>query len=215
MRVRIVLGVALALVGAAVVATLSRSDERLAGTNLIPQRTYAVVVPPGRTACQRDTPLVDDGAAAQLLVGTYGHPRPPLTVTFASADGDVVAAGRTPPAPGQGLATARFAGGAVEGARTVRACVRNDGPHEIALGGAVADPASAARVGGAPSGGTIGVRYLRAGRESWWAVAPVVAQRFGLGKASAFGAWTLPLLALALLGLWLAAVRLLLRETDA
>ncbi len=37
-------------------------------------------------------------------------------------------------------------------------------------------------------------------------------ERFGLGKASLFGDWTLPAMALALLGVWIAAVRLLAKE---
>ena len=36
--------------------------------------------------------------------------------------------------------------------------------------------------------------------------------RFGLGKASFFGDWTLPAVALLLLGVWVGTVRLLLRE---
>jgi hypothetical protein len=40
----------------------------------------------------------------------------------------------------------------------------------------------------------------------------VLTRRFGLGKASFFGDWTLPVAALLLLGVWVATVRLLARE---
>jgi hypothetical protein len=58
----------------------------------------------------------------------------------------------------------------------------------------------------------ISLVYLRARSESWWQLLPTLTRRFGLGKASFFGAWTLPLAALLLLGVWVSAFRLLLRE---
>jgi hypothetical protein len=64
-------------------------------------------------------------------------------------------------------------------------------------------------VDGKPQPGRIDVVYLRPGRESWWQLLPTLDQRFGLGKASFFGGWTLPALALALLCVWIAAARLL------
>ncbi len=54
--------------------------------------------------------------------------------------------------------------------------------------------------------------YLRPGRESWWQLLGTLDQRFGLGKASFFGDWTLPVMALLLLGIWIAAARLLAKE---
>ena len=44
------------------------------------------------------------------------------------------------------------------------------------------------------------------------AVLPTLSRRFGLGKASFFGDWTLPVVALILVGLWVAVARLLVRE---
>jgi hypothetical protein len=67
-------------------------------------------------------------------------------------------------------------------------------------------------VDGSQQPGRISLLYLRAGSESWWQLLPTLSRRFGLGKASFFGAWTLPLAALLLLGVWVSAVRLLLRE---
>jgi hypothetical protein len=67
-------------------------------------------------------------------------------------------------------------------------------------------------VDGSQQPGRISLLYLRAGSETWWQLLPTLARRFGLGKASFFGAWTLPLAALLLLGVWVSAVRLLLRE---
>jgi hypothetical protein len=211
-RVRIVLGVALALVGAAVVVVLSQSARRLAGTSFVPQSGFNVVIPAGGSACQLGTYLADDSAAAQLLVGIFGRPRPALRVTFADPDGVVVARGRVAGGERQGDVTVPFKHVVDGNHAATTACVRNAGAHRVALGGGIANADTAARVGGRPTSGIVGFRYLRAGRESWWALMPVVAQRFGLGKASLFGPWTLPLLALVLAGLWLAAVRLLLED---
>ena len=54
--------------------------------------------------------------------------------------------------------------------------------------------------------------YLRAGEESWWQLIPTLSERFGLGKAPLYGAWSLLLAALLLLGVWIAVFRLLARE---
>ena len=54
--------------------------------------------------------------------------------------------------------------------------------------------------------------YLRPGSESWWQLLGVLDERFGFGKATFFGDWTLPVAALLLLGVWVATVRLLIRE---
>lgn len=213
MRVRIVLGIALTLVGVAVAVTLSQAKPRLAGTSFVAQGTF-VVLPPHATACQRNVWLADDAAAAQLLVGTYGQPLPALALTFTGPDGTVLAHGARAAGGADGPVTVRFTGGAVDGNRVATACVRNGGAHRIALGGAVANPDAAARVAGRPVGGVVGFRYFRAGRESWWSLAPTLAQRFGLGKARVLGTWTLPLLALMLAGLWVVVVRLLLREAE-
>jgi hypothetical protein len=212
-RVRVVLGVALALVGVAVAVTLSQRGERLAGTSFVQQRAFLVVVPPRGEACQPGTLLSDDSAAAELLVGTYGQPRPALALTFRDADRSVVARGRVAGGRREGTVVVPFAR-AVEGNRAVRACVRNEGRDPVALAGDIAPPPSAARIGGRPAAGVVGFRYLRAGRESWWSLMPVIAQRFGLGKAGLFGTWTLPACALLLVGLWLATARLLLRAGE-
>lgn len=211
MRVRIVLGVALALVGVSVVVALSQSARRLAGTSFVVQRAFDVTLPPHGTACQPGTYLADDSAGAELLVGTYGRPRPTLTVTFRDPGGGLVARGRLAGGVRQGLVTVPFARVVRGSHAATTACVHSDGAWQLALAGDVASPAGAARVDGRATGGVVGFVYLRAGRESWWSLMPVVAQRFALGKASVFGTWTLPVLALALLGLWVAAARLLLR----
>jgi hypothetical protein len=67
-------------------------------------------------------------------------------------------------------------------------------------------------VNGRRVAGAISLVYLRHGSESWWELLPTLTTRFGLGKASVFGDWTLPVLALLLLGVWVVTLRLLVRE---
>jgi hypothetical protein len=60
--------------------------------------------------------------------------------------------------------------------------------------------------------GPISLFYVRDARESWWEMLGLLARRFHFGKAPFFDTWTLPLLAVLLLGVWIATVRLLVRE---
>lgn len=90
-------------------------------------------------------------------------------------------------------------------------CVRNGGGRRIVIAGFPTRRAIAALVGGRRAGGKMRFEYIRPGRESWWALAPTVAHRFGVGKAGFIGDWTLTAAAILLLVAWLAAVRLLVR----
>jgi hypothetical protein len=67
-------------------------------------------------------------------------------------------------------------------------------------------------VNGQRQPGDISLLYTRQGSESWWQLLPTLVTRFGVGKASFFGDWTLPVIAFLLLAVWAAVVRLLLRE---
>jgi hypothetical protein len=210
-RVRVVVGFAVLVVAVATVIALSQRGARLAGTNGIKQQAFVVALPAGRQACQRFVLLVDDAARTQVLVGTNGKPAPPLAVTFADRDGRFVARGLGRPTH-EGLVTIPI-GAAVDGTRpSTTACIRNLGDRPIVLGGDIAKPEGSARIDGRTTGGAVSFRYLRAGNETWWSLLPTIASRFGIGKAPIFGDWTLPAAALLLLAVWIAAIRLLVRE---
>jgi len=211
-RVRIVLGVALAVVGVAVVVALSQRAPRLAGTSFVVQRGPVAALPAHGIACQPGTYVPDDSAVAQVVVHPSGRGPLALDVTFRDPDGALVARGAARDVRARdGNVTVPLAHVVDGNHANATACVRNAGGEGFALWGDVANPGATARVDGRPTGGVVGFRYLRAGRQSWWSLMPVVAQRFGLGKARVLGTWTLPLLVLVLLGLWIAAARLLLR----
>ena len=92
-------------------------------------------------------------------------------------------------------------------------CLHVGGTDTVALAGAnFTATTSSVTVDGAPAVGRVSVSYLRPGRESWWQLLGTLDQRFGLGKAPIFGDWTLPVLALVALALWIVAVRFVVRE---
>jgi hypothetical protein len=128
-------------------------------------------------------------------------------------------------ASGREVAEAHLAAGAREGvvalpltrqpgsATATSSCLHVGRSATVVLGGESGPVGPDSElVNGRPQPGRIGLLYLRPGRESWWQLLPVLMTRFALGKASFVGDWAMPLVALLLLGIWVATVRLLARE---
>jgi hypothetical protein len=210
-RVRILLGVALALTVAALLVTLSQRAPRLSGTNFTHFTRPQVTIPPGGESCQQHTYLPAGTAVAQVLVATEGRLRPSVSLRFHDLATGLTFIGRAA-AGREGMVNVPLERVVRAEQTNATACVRNTGHAKIVVAGDDARPALAARVNGRRVRGLIAFRYLRTGRESWWSLAPTVARRFGLGKAGIFGTWTLWALVALLLGLWVAVVRLLARE---
>jgi hypothetical protein len=212
MRVRLVLAVALVLLGAAVVLTLTRRTQLSAGNHVVPAG-FAATLPPGGELCQPNPDLAPDAVAAQVVVGTYGRPVPRFDLRFLDPGGRVLAAG-TRPAGGREGPISIPIGPARDAAAATRLCLRITGPSKVVLAGVGSPPdPSDEVVDGALQPGRISVVYLPGGGpRRWWSQVGALDRRFGLGKAAFFGTWTLPLCALLLLGAWTAALRLLLRE---
>jgi hypothetical protein len=212
---RLALGLAALLVLALLALEMSGSAPRSAGSDHNNPAVFAATVPGGGTVCQPIVPLPEDVARAQLLIGTYGHPVPALQLTFSGAAG-VVASGTRPAGGAEGtvLIPVHRVSDSGSGSSSVASsfCLHVGGHSTVALGGEGGPiGASSELVNGVAQGGRVSLLYLRAGSESWWQLLPSLDHRFGLGKASVFGDWTLPVLALMLLGIWIAALRLLLR----
>jgi hypothetical protein len=211
-RVRVVLGVALLLVAGGLALDMSGRAQRGAGSNHISPAVFSASVPTGGLVCQPVTSLPSDAARVQLLIGTYGHAVPDLEMRFLGARNTEVAVGHLPAGAREGLVTLPLihlrAAPAPE-----RACLRVAGTSPVVLGGEAGpvDP-GAESINGRQQPGRVSLLYLRSGKESWWQLLPTLAHRFGLGKASLFGDWTLSVVALLLLGVWVGAVRLLVRE---
>jgi hypothetical protein len=207
---RLVLPLAALLILALLALELSGAAPRSAGSDHNNPAVFAATVPGGGTLCQPIVPLPLDVARAQLLIGTYGRPVPTLRLSFSGVGGGAVAAGARAAGGREGtvvIPVHRLGGGVA-----ASFCLHVGGHSTVALGGEGGPVgASSEVVDGQPQGGRVSLLYLRAGSESWWQLLPSLDHRFGLGKASLFGNWTLPVLALLLLGVWIAAVRLLLR----
>jgi hypothetical protein len=210
MRVRIVLALAVAAAMVGLILDMSGSAPRTAGSDHASPLIFAATVPGHGTVCQPAAYLPEDASRVQILIGSYGRPLANLRLSFRDTGGHEVASGRVPAGAHEGLVVIPITRISATAGST--ACLRNGGPGQLALGGegGPVNPNSEV-VNGSQQPGRMSLVYLRAGKESWWSLLPELSRRFGLGKASFFGSWTLPVAALLLLGVWIAALRLLLR----
>ena len=194
-------GVRLALLaGAAILAVLfaiALSDSRLklAGSAEVLLVGVAARVAPGERACLLNTRLPADTGNLGLRAGSGGRPGPPLAAEVLRGP-QVLHRGAIPGGWRDGGVAIPVAGieAPLEG---VDVCVINTGTTPVTLDG---DPV-------APPGAQIAVAPLRSERESWWAVAPRVAERMGYGKSEWLGSWTFWAVGLLVLAAWAAGVR--------
>jgi hypothetical protein len=210
-RVRVVLAIALLLTAGALALDMSGRATRLAGTDHVDPLVFAATLPGGQELCQPLMVLPPDAATMTMLVGSFGHRLPALAIRFLDDRGSVVARGALAAGTHEGFVTVPL----VRERRSAASgtlCLASAGRTNLVLGGEASAGAAAVRVGGHVQPGRIAVSYRRAHRESWWQLLPTLDERFGLGKASFFGDWTLPAVALLLIGVWVAVVRQLLRE---
>jgi hypothetical protein len=210
-RVRVALFLALVLAAAALVFELSGSAPRLSGTDHVSLHGFLAPVPGGRELCQSQMLLPQHTRKLRLLLSTRGRHVPELVARFLSAQGSELAGGRLRGAH-KGWVFIPLSP-ELSSAAAGTLCIRNAGQRRVLLAGEPFTPASgSARVAGAPVAARIDVAYFRPGSESWWQLLPTLSERFGYGKAPLFGDWALAVLALALIGLWVATARLLMRE---
>jgi hypothetical protein len=206
----VVLAVGLTAILALFAFEMSQAAPRTAGSDHAGDQVFATVIPGGGSACQDVTLVPRDVGAVQLLIGTYGRPLPPIRLRFLSAGGRIVAAGSLAGGGPQGEVKIPFSR-VSDPSLASRACLHVSGPAKVALAG-VAGTADLVTVNGKPQPASISLIYVRPGRETWWQLLPTLGTRFGLGKASFFGGWTLPAMAALLLAVWAGAIRLLWRE---
>jgi hypothetical protein len=212
-RVRVALGIALVLVAGVLVLELSGRAPRTAATDHTNPQGFVATVPSEGTLCQPDMVLPADAASVEVLIGTYGHPVPQLTASFEDAGRQAIRPGRLAAGAREGYVQIPlgYPHGATVGGTL---CIHlGKTVHPVVLGGDTFGAGTMSeQVDGKPQAGRIDVVYLRPGRESWWQLLGALDERFGFGKASFFGGWTLPVAALLLLGVWIATLRLLVRE---
>ncbi|MBA3306701.1 MAG: hypothetical protein H0U25_12370 [Thermoleophilaceae bacterium] len=198
---------------AVLVIVLSSSGRRLADTNArVNVSGVQLRLLAGERRCQ--TQDVPSGAGVvRLFSGPFVGP---LEVTIVK-DGRPVSSGRAASASAEGPVEISLEPLEAE-IPDARVCIANRGvaPIELAgnqtpLGGSSISPQF---IGERLPTDDVRADFLRRGSESWWSLAPVVADRFGLRKASFFGAWTMWAVFL-LVGLtWIAGLLLLRREAS-
>ncbi len=206
--------IAATLVVALLVVVLSASDRRRAGTNaFVRESGVALRLLPGERRCQRqDVPA--DAAAVRLFADPFVFKGGPLEVTVAKG-GRPLSRGRLASAS-EGPTELRLEPATEAESLGARVCTANRGVTPIELDGNQTPPGGSSLsvlfVGQELAPDDVRVDFLRSGSESWWSFAPAVADRFGLRKASFFGAWTMWAV-FALVGLtWVAGLVLLRRE---
>ena len=219
MRVKLAIGLGLAIVGAAVLVTLSLRAPRLQGSNThIELSGLAVYVPEKGVRCQYDERVPGGTRALRVYAKALRPPDGPLDVTVGRPGRRGV--------PPRVLASARLNGGLSTLSTDaplqptvkhdlVRAqvCLYNRGRQSIEVSGnATPILGGGANPFKARLPDEARVDYLRDGGESWWSASPTIAGRFGLMQTSFFGSWTMWAVFGVLGLLWVATVVLLVRN---
>jgi len=199
MPVRAVVAIGVVALVACVAVVLAQSGARQAGTNSILEIAQAAQLRSGERHCQPGETVPKDASGLRLLVGTYGQPVPELRVTVRDPDGRLVTDGRLPTGAHEGrvLIPLREVRQTTTGTEV---CIQQKDGRRLVLYGQ--PPA-------------IRLEWLRSGDETWYALVPAVAHRFSLGKAALFGSWWILVPALLMLLAAAAALRTVLRETEA
>ena len=195
MRVGVVLAAGLAAVAVALVVLLAQSDRRQAGSNYVIESAEVAKLRGRAEHCQDGALIPADASALKLLVGTYGEPTPALRVTVRQ-DGTLVSSGALPAGRRQGTLIVPLRRSIDDTIGATQVCIATGPGRRVVLYG---------------QSGLVRLEWLRPGRETWAALTPTIAHRFGLGKALT-GSWLIVLAAALLLAGWAVAVRLVLRE---
>lgn len=177
MRARAVLIVGLAALVVAAVVVLSQSEQRRAGTNNVPPVAPVAFLLPGDRICQQ-TVVPDAARLVALRVPANERRQRRIDVRLAGVGGERARGRYRRPAPNGGVRI-RLRGEVPVGAAEL--CVANGGATSIALLGFEGAQSPGAQRGVAARG-LLSVEYWRGGSETWWAVAPAVAERAGFGR---------------------------------
>jgi hypothetical protein len=218
-RVRIALALAFVATVIGLAIDMSGSAPRLAGDNHVqwPAILLADTIRGGGTMCVRGVVLPPDAARIVMTIGNVAQAPFPLariTADFKDASGrpitqGVLAAGAQ---PGEDVSIPlRYP----HGPSSAGTLCLHVGGHRALHFGAESVPfasESGTTVDGVAQPARPAMLFYRPGSESWWALLTTLDYRVGLGKSSIFGDWTLPVLALVVLALWVAVARVLIRE---
>lgn len=189
MSSRLVLAICLAGLALAVALVMRDEAPRTAGTNLVTGTGFPIDVPAGGELCQ-DLELVAGDTGSMLVNVLKVDGESPLAVRIVKDDGALLARGDVAGGYAPGPLSVALTPG-VERATSSRVCIENRGDAVVGFGSSSTPQEQAARIDGGVQAGRIRIEYIRPGSESWWALLPTIAHRFGLGKADGLGSWTL------------------------
>ncbi len=182
--------VVLVVVAIGVMAALSQSAVRLAGTNNVFLRFANVTLEDGVTACERRETVPGGTAAIRLSTQLGGQAGSTLAARVIDRNGRTVSRGSLP--SGWRGRYADIPVATVDATLTgAQVCVTSSGAETVKLlGFGSADEAAGVMVDGRALRETIRVAYLRGGEETWWSLLPTVAHRMGIGRGTLLdGAW--------------------------
>jgi hypothetical protein len=219
MRVKLAIGLGLAIVGAGVLITLSLRAPREQGSNTTVELSGLTVAVPGHgRRCQYSERVPGGTRALRIFASAVAPPDGPLEVTVARPGRRgvpplVVASARLPFGLRRPSASAPLRPAVRRDLYNAQVCLYNRGRQAVQAAGNLTP-----FLGGGANPFSLHlpdqarVDYMRGGRESWWSVSSAVADRFGLMQTSFFGAWTIWAMFAALAGLWAATIVLLVRN---
>lgn len=176
---------------------LAEAAPRQAGSNYVPEFGPVKEFTGSDRHCQEEGLVPADAAALRLRVGTYGRPTPRIRATMSTLDGRRVSAGTLPGGRPEGIVVVPLRPSTKDSSGGIVACIETGPGGRTVFYGA---------------GGRIRLEWLRAGEESWFALLPTVAHRFGLGKGIAIGSWLLVLAGVVLVGACATALMCAARE---
>ena len=211
-RVLLAISLGLVLVVGTLVVVLSQSKQRLADSNAqVRVSGNDVVLRGGDRNCQPDE-IPREAAQIRVFTGILRGAGGPLDVVIKQGDRQI-ARGSFGQVEDGLPATTDLTPMTTEDVTHGEICLVNRGQATIRLAG----DRTPIRFSGSNPYGILQddeprVDYLRAGNESWWSIAGVVADRFGLVKTSFFGSWTMWAVFALIGATWIAAVLLLLRR---
>lgn len=184
MRIRVALGVGLALIALAFVVALAHTPLTVAQKGVATESTLVSTTKPA-AACQARETLPRDTAALRLSLTSALGPRVTMKVLSGSR---VIAHGTTPPGWSDASVTVPVQplSHTVVPVKVCFAMTQMNG--KIAMRGTRTSPAVAIRSPEGPLAGRMGIEYLRPGSDSWWSQVGAIARRLGLGRAAS-GTW--------------------------
>lgn len=209
--VRLALGAGVLLVLVLLVVVLSPAETRLAGSNAqVRVSGAALSVYPGQRRCQLQDLPEAAGAVRVFARPLWETETGPIDLIFLEGKRELGRARILSVSSSDAAAEGKLDRPIVEEVVEGRVCVFNRAPTPVEFAGdrtpVLGGPANLAAQ---TFDDDVRVDLLRPEAEAWWELAPTVAARFSLSKASFFGSWTF-WATLALVGIvWALTLRFL------